>query len=482
MTVRRWLLAGCALVPMLGSTPTRAQNKVGSVAHSEANSPGGYASLGADGTISTQPVLPTGSLTTSLLGDALTDYGILADRFKQTADGTDDAPAIQRAVNNVCSGASRSNRVMLLSRHYAIQSSISWACSLWLVGQGFNAQSYDYSGAASALQGTYFDLSATFSGSNTASFNVVGESAQGGGIKRIAFTQPQPSVVSGQAWTPAPYPYVISLSNIGGEFTLDDLFFRGVTNGVMANNSARLHAKKIVGQFFNSGLYMDNDHDVAHLGPFHMWVYYSQAPEIVAYQQAHAAGVILGGVDTPMLDKSFFFGMLAGVEFITGSGSTPGNKFTTKFNAPLIQCDSIVHCLLVEAQGVTGSVGILNTSGQQGTGSGVAIANADALHIDGSAVFQIAQLWEDYVDTAPVVITSSSACSNIAIGQMYVDFSQSSQSSVNYLNSRPCTSGAAVHQLTLSAPPIPVLKSSGQTLTPNAGGGGNLYWAVPTTH
>lgn len=416
-----------------------------------------------NGDSSGQHVMPFGgsnAYTTAILSTQLT---LVPDWYKQTTDGTDDAPSIQRAINASC--AIGGGRVDLLSRHYSIQSPISIPCAIIMQGRGWQEPNQ----SATSGGGTWLDVtSPSFS-----AITISGVPAEGTEIRDIAFDQPnQTPPTSTGTWTPVVYAPVINVVGVGGKTRLSNTMFWGVYDGVAFTNGGRFIADHLYGQFFHAGLTGSLQLDSIRLDQIHIFPYWSYQAPVIAWQQVNAIGIVLGRVDTPFIDNVFVFGAADGIQFRTdaSSGGVPGGV-STGFEIGKLSCDSVVNCVDIEGAGVNGHIGQIRQAGQQGTSSGAPYTDATVIRVVGQANIQVGLMSALLIDKTAISDISTTVCSSIQVGESSFDYTLSAQPAV-YLFTQAY--GGCQSRVDFGIKPLLIL--GGKTLTASNGTGAATFW------
>ena len=384
-----------------------------------------------------------------------------------TTDGANDAPSIQRAIDTLCRGTG--NTLYWLPRHYVIASPIVQDCALMWHGDGWQEAPSDIATA----RGTWLDIE----GAGFKPVTIRGAAAKGSEIKDIAVDQPgQPAPPETGQWTPAPYPHVFNVENVGGYVGFRHIFMDGVSNGIRSFNGGRTVVDGLWGQFFNNDVLYDQETDVSRIYEVHSWPYWSGKLPVIDFQQARHQAIVLGRADSPFVDRIFVFAASSGILIRTGAeGGT-----ATGVEVGMISCDSVVVCVQDDGNGVDMFIGEMRQFGQRELNSAVPYTGATALLIKGQGVFHIGLLSAKLIDAAPVVASNNDACSNVLISQMDVEFNYSRRRKVSLLDAAPCTrSGASTTQIIFGVPPQ-IRTSSAQILQSSVGG--KVFWPDLVAH
>ena len=442
----------------------------------------------ANGTVANSAIMtPQGATNATTLANLLNVGGIFPDWFKTPADGDDDAPSIQRAINALCGTNSQTMR--FYARHYAINSAVTQTCVVNWKGEGW----VEEVGAVYTGAGTWFDIGTAFI-SSLVPITVSGVGATGSIFEDIAFDEPGMTaspvpVVNGSgritgwspaSFTPASYNYIVMVDGAPGVL-FRHIMLNGVNAGVVSVGSGRTGFFDIRGQAFQYLINVQQSYDINRIVDVHEWPYWSSADPVVQYQQSNSIVVDSFRNDTPMWDRIFAFGVKAGIAF----GNEPAGV-TTGLAAGSIECDFVKYCLWDQADAssrqITGQIANLRSYSQAWTtvfGAAVAmIPGSAAIESDASSILQIGNMenfGSDYATINGTVVQPSNI--TIASLKIYED-----QMSANSQIVRFVTTGNTGSMISVSLPPILVGTVSGFTDTntsPNGSGVGTFQYNVP---
>lgn len=444
-----------------------------------------------DDDTSGQRVTIPGANRSAPLSAALSELGIVPDRFKLSADGTDDAPSIQRAVNQACGGVTRNIR--FLHRHYAIQSPVSQSCFANWHGQGWATQPL---GSLATAPGTWLEIGPAFINNATAPVTFNGNGATGSVVEDFGVTEPgmtpPPLPVmdthghvtgwSPATWNPAAYAEVF-LSNFAPDMVYRHILFDGVNAGIASVGSGRTSMYDIRGQTFSYLINVQQNQDVSRIVDVHYWPFWSVADPVIQWQQANAHGIYSLRNDTPFWDRLFFFGIHDAIYFgHESAGNTTGGTIGS------ISCDSTVYCLwdaLDPASGqISMQIGNVRSYGQKwDTTYNAAITQmpgSTVFQFDGSAVMQIGNVENFGSDHTSFKFNNGASPSNITVQSVKVFLDQMNPNT-DLADFVPSGSGVLASLLNLATPPILAGTGSGFTLT-NTGtnGTGSGYLQTPS--
>jgi hypothetical protein len=381
---------------------------------------------------------------------------IFPDWFKQTADGNDDAPSIQRAMNAVCA-AHLSRTIGLEARTYEIDSAVSAPCPLTIEGQGMGTVPTEY--------GTWFHIGGT-------SFTpfTFPAAARGSNIEKLGFSQDMPAD-TGPSWTPTVYPYVVNCQS--GNVNMNWIMFNPVYDGVNLTTCARNTLNNIYGQVMDTGFLLDQSFDVNHIGTIHFWPFYSPAsPDILNYTQQHAIAFLLKRVDGFFADSIFTFAMKSAVQvdeqLSTSNGYQTGAL--TIGDIKELHAEMSLYPLWVTGSSAADGlepdlhIGYFNVDESQ-WGSNAAVSGGTSINIDSSGQIQLAidRFKSNNAENSAVEINNGSLPSVLTIGHFYAtrfDSHANGTSAIfatNTLTNPP-------HKISIAT--LPILESAGETNPP----------------
>ena len=279
--------------------------------------------------------------------DAAPQSYAIPDTRKVVLDGTDDAPSIQRAVNTRLP-------VHFRCRHYSIESPVHIIVLTTLKGCGAATDQVTKDFGNSGT--TWFDIGQQFiiangSGTNASTivgsyhtqhpFTFDGNAAAGSVIEDVAVKEAQAHPNPTDAvWAPNTVPAIFWAHKTEGDITFRNILFWGVYEGVLSESSGRTNLFNIKGKIFHSLLQLDASYDVSRIDHIHLWTYWDSGVPVLQWQQAHEDSLVLGRVDSPLIDHFFSFASRSGLRFVhTRNGETSGAMLG------MIQCDFTQYCL-----------------------------------------------------------------------------------------------------------------------------------------
>ena len=393
-------------------------------------SPAGVISTTGTATISgASPVTPANAMTTAttatpisnLFGRTLyvEDFGAAGNGITNgTGGGTDDAPAIQAAINAL---GSRGGVIRFAAKTYRVASAINvTAAPIHFIGdtqfEGASAQS----GTVLTIDQTGFvPFTVGQAYTSTASFQPSG-AALGTHFENITFYQIQPaaSATAGTAWTPTAYDYVIKFLNLSGGFQLTNIFFLGCTNGVYSLSCGHMRFNSVDGQCFTNMIKTENCLDSPYFDFIRHWDYESGNINIRTYMQANTKVLMFGRCDGFDIQRMFCFSVQAAIycyqeAAITGmanaNGNTPGGCGSGSIK--LMSEDECMYGLWLDNLQPAGTaklfqVSIMNHNCISGPNYPAALTGGRALYINVTdyCIVHVASLSIYKTDTTAVVV------------------------------------------------------------------------------
>ncbi len=327
------------------------------------------------------------------------------DSYRMDSDPTDCA-AFQRA-HDANPGAA----VLLPAREILLSDS-EHACSIKISkavkfkGVGFNEHNL--------ASGTVLRIG----NPSTSPFIVSTLAASGFALSDLAITQDQPA--PGPGWAPVAYPPVVSVLNVAGQITLDNILAAPVYDLVNSNNSGRLNVTRLRGQIFHNGVVSERSYDSDRYFDWHVWDYWSTDSNVRAWQQTNLDAIRLFRVDTPFIDKIFLIDGRSVIRF-----SDAGNGTASRFFIGDLQGDGVKHTLWIDgtASHVNGHVQAIDGQHIDNSAPGAhSIANSSTIQIDRGAtgnILQIDQLRSEWA--AGSVVRNDGDYNTVWMGGAQVD-------------------------------------------------------------
>ena len=427
---------------------------------------------------------------------------VFPDEYKSPSDGADDAPSIQRAINQLCRkpGLPGSGGIVRLKQHvYEIDSSVTVPCSISMSGTGWEEQ-------MTLGGGSWLHITSKL-GVFAPAFNVTTTFARASQFSNFAVTEdmPLPSTVSGRAWSPTPYREVFNLNGVGAAVFFKHILWDGVYRGVAADGAGRIEMDGMYADVFSYLIRLDGSLDVDRIRNVHVWPYWTNStvsgsavvPSMNSVQQANVSvwkrtntdAIVLGRADSPFLDDIFGIDLHSTVRF---TNTTSGNiGYATKVKIGKLTCDQSQYCLYVDPGATAASAIIdqLDWQGEDGTNLGHPNTGGAAVKIEGAAFLQIGAVHAEFIGEGIFSVVNPSICSQINVGTVWGNFRWSgSTTPVAYLPA--CGSGH--HTMKVGAydgipyPGSTTIYVNGTgtfnlpTLNPNGSGGSNSGGSLPS--
>ena len=333
--------------------------------------------LSSTGDLSLATARPAGApISRSLAARAADVYNVLD--YGAVADGnTDIGPALNAIAAKLGSTAS-SNVIYFPNGVYRLATPVTFAGTApMLVGQGFTQ------GPGAAGTGTWIKIDQT--GFTPITFS--GTNARGAKVRDLAFFQTHPA--PGAGWAPTPYDYVFRIQDALGEVTFHNVLFAGVNRGIYADNSGRLNIEDVQGQFYTTGVEIDDCFDIPRIQRLHVWTFATSAPSVVSYQQAHADAVLMRRADGIFIGDLFALGMYSALHLSSGA-----NGVTTKAYVSNLYADFVNHGVLIDGAGSDIQLANVTSQNNDQTNSGTTLPNGHAIWVNtNNATMQIANLY-----------------------------------------------------------------------------------------
>ena len=326
-----------------------------------------------------------------LRGAVLADRAAHVRDYGAKGDGqTDDAPAIQAAVNAL---AGRGGGTLEFgARTYRIASPVL------VEGATVRFQGAGFTEGPPPAQGTWLLIDAT----GFTPFAFRGVLARGSAVRDIAVQQVHAAAINA-AWAPTAYDWVFRVEDCFGGVDFDNLLLCGVNRGIHCRNSGRLDIRRLRAQAFACAVEVDECYDVPRFHNIHIWPYWSGANEVVRWQQANGDAMVFRRCDGAFIDQFFALGYRSAFRFASSAAGV-----TTKFYIGQAYVDFAKHAVLVEGANTTGQIAGLTTQGELFGSGGTPVAGSCGVLLAGTgARVQIGNLRVDTVEDNPVRLEGS---------------------------------------------------------------------------
>jgi hypothetical protein len=266
--------------------------------------------------------------------------------FGAKGDGTtDDAPAIQRAIDSACDPAmGKGGVVSFTSGVYRLGSP---GLNVWdqvgLLGVGWETP--EGQAPIEGVNGSWLYVDQP----GTSAITITGRGAT---VKDLAIAHAQPLPTQDPAWAPVDYPAAIAVR--ADDVRLENLLLRNPTRGICLFHSperpiGRITMERIWGQPLREGIRMDNVLDVVKIHNVHFWPFWSN--DVAMSTRVNATAFVSLRNDNPQFSDVFIFGYRTGFLFAASV-----NGVTSRFQISNVGLDATVLGIGVMGGGTTGQV------------------------------------------------------------------------------------------------------------------------------
>jgi hypothetical protein len=321
----------------------------------------------------------------------LTDRPVHVRDFGAVGDGTtDDAPAIQAAVNALA--AEGGGVIEFGPRPYRINSPVLVdSAAIIFQGAGFTE-------GAVVADGTWLTINQT----GFTPFTFTGTAARGSIVRDLAVRQTHAAVV-GPGWAPTAYDFVFRVQDCLGAIDFDNVFLCNVNRGIWIDNSGRFNIQRLRGQVFTTGIEVDRNFDTGRMQHVHFWPFVSAADDVVRWQQANQDAIVLRRVDGVFIDDVFVLGARSGLRFASSASGT-----TRKFYVGKYYSDFTQYGIWIDGNNVAGQIANATTQSELFGAGGTAYAGGSGIRIDGNnARLQIGNLRVDDAESNAIRVNGT---------------------------------------------------------------------------
>ncbi|TCZ60948.1 glycosyl hydrolase family 28-related protein [Roseicella aquatilis] len=355
------------------------------------------AAAAADGDIAPLVQSSGGGLVTRRATLAQLRSAVLADRgahvrdYGAVGDGsTDDAPAIQAAINDL--KAKGGGTLSFGPRVYRIASPITVSdATIRLQGAGFTE-------GPGPGQGTWLRITTT----GFTPFTFTGVYTRGSAVRDIAIQQRHAAALDAN-WVPTDYDFVFRVQDCLGGVDFDNVFFCNVNRGIYASNSGRLDIRRLRGQLLRTGVEIDQCYDIPRIHNLHFWTFWTSHDNVVRWSQAYADAMVFRRCDGVFIDQAFALGYRSMFRF-----GASASGITTKFYIGQAYTDFCQYGLLVEGNGTDGQIANLTHQGEIFNANGAPIPGGTGIFVNASNTrIQAGNLRIDAVESSAISVTGS---------------------------------------------------------------------------
>jgi len=370
---------------------------------------------------------------------------------------TDDAPAIQAAINSLRGVGG--GVVRFGPRIYRLASAISISgVAVRLEGAGFTE-------GPGPADGTWLKVDTT--GFTPITFT--GVAARGSVVRDIAVAEAHNNVQNA-SWTPTGYDWFFRIVDCLGGVDFDNVFLSSVNKGFLCYNSGRTDFRRIRGQVFTCGIEIDAALDVPRLQNIHFWPFWSANDNVMRWQQNNGDALIFKRADGPFIDQAFVLGYRSMFRFTAGA-----TGWTTKFYIGSGYADFCRFGVLIDSSGVNGLIANFTSQSELWNAGGAPLSGSAGIFISGnSAHVQIGNLRVDQTEDYAVRVGGVSNRLDIFALRAVLYNSRNNGAAAIQVENAPSGTPNRVH---LGTPPL--LESAFANTVNNTDGNGVVQSRAP---
>lgn len=419
----------------------------------------------ADGDILPMVQASGTTLTTRRASLAQMRTGLLADRPAHVRDygamgngSTDDAPAIQAAINAL--KLAGGGVLQFGPRTYRIASPIVIdGVTVTLQGAGFTE-------GPDTAHGTWFKIDQT----GFTPFTFTGLMARGSILRDIAVRQIHAAALN-SSWAPTDYDYVFRVQDCYGAVDFENIMLVAVNRGIWCDNSGRMSIKRLRGQVFTRGVELERSYDTCRLEHVHFWPFQTSDANVMTWQQNNQDALVFKRADGVFLDDIFVLGARSVLRFSSSSYGV-----TTKFYLSNLYADFAKYGIWIDGNGVEGRIANMTSQSELITaGAAVPVAGSTGIQIDASNVrVQIGNLRIDEAESNAIRVNGSNNRLDIfAFRAEYFNRLNDGSAAIHLAN----VLGGTANQVYLGSPPLLGNGNNGPLI--NSGTNGFVAMAAP---
>jgi len=369
---------------------------------------------------------------------------------------TDDAPAIQAAINSLAGNGG--GVVILAPKTYRLASAITISnATVHIRGGGFTEGGGPGDGTWLKVDSTGF-TPITFTGN-----------ARGSKVSDLAVTQSH-SATFNASWAPTNYDWFFRIVDCLGGVDFDNILLAAVNKGFYCYNSGRTDFRRIRGQVFTCGIEMDQALDVPRYHNIHFWPFWSSDTNVLRWQQDNGDAMVFKRVDGPFIDQAFGFGYRSLFRFTAGA-----TGYTTKFYIGQAYADFIRYGILIDTAGVDGLVSNFTSQSERWNASGAPCTDSAGLLISAqNCKVQVGNMRVDTVEDSAIRLGAfNNRVDVFALRCVNYNTRNNGSAAINVANA----ASGGVNRVHLGTPPV--LEGTYAGILQNSGTNGVVQMRAP---